>query len=244
MESIFFILLIAGLFYILFYFIVIQKWKKQDKMLLKVKELEDFDIQHLSHEQMSFNGTNGIAIDEKRCKICLVSLVDDNVITKIYTYKDILEVEILEDGFSFSKTSRGSQIGGMLLGGITLGGVGAIIGGLSGSTNQVEKVKNITLKIVINDTRVPMFMLNILSFDNGVLKNSSTYINFMNTARRWHSLLSVLIKKADEEDEEKENSPNLVISVADEILKLKKLLNEKLLSEEEFEEQKNKLLNN
>jgi hypothetical protein len=75
---------------------------------------------------------------------------------KIFSYRDILESEVLEDGHSVTKTSRSSQLAGTLVGGLLLGGVGAIIGGLSGKKTTHKKVTRIELKVVVNDTSHPI----------------------------------------------------------------------------------------
>ncbi|MFJ7982229.1 hypothetical protein ACIQ1D_18380 [Lysinibacillus xylanilyticus] len=65
------------------------------------------------------------AIDEQKEEVCFFYL-DDNLkytTSKKYTYEDILEVEVLVDGETITKTSRGSQLGGALLGGVLAGGV-------------------------------------------------------------------------------------------------------------------------
>ncbi len=214
--------------------------EKKKGMLLEIEKLDDFEV---SQQIMGNDGESGLAIDEIRHKFCLIKQEYGTISTKIYTYKDLLETEILEDGLSISKTARGSQLGGMLIGGLALGGVGAIIGGLSGKKNQIDKVSSIDLKIVVNDTKSPMFLINFLKHSDGYKKDSFIYKTSIQTIREWNSLMAVLIKKADEEDKNTKDKETNNVSIADEIIKLKKLLEEGLLSEKEFEQQKNKLLN-
>lgn len=212
--------------------------KKKD-MLSKITQLDDFTV---SQQIMGSDGESGLAIDETRHKFCLIKQKNGMISTKIYTYKDLLETEILEDGLSITKTARGSQFGGMLIGGLALGGIGAIIGGLSGKKNQMDKVSSIDLKIIVNDTESAMFLISFLKFPNGYKKDSITYKTSIQRTREWHSLMTVLIKRADEEDNNTQDKKTNNISIADEIIKLKKLFEEGLLSEKEFQEQKNKLL--
>ena len=212
--------------------------KKKD-MLSEIDKVDDFTV---SQQIMGNNGESGLAIDEARHKFCLIKQEYGTISTKIYTYKDLLETEILEDGSSITKTSRGSQLGGILIGGLALGGVGAIIGGLSGKKNQIDKVSSIDLKIIVNDTETPMFLINFLKSSDGYKKDSFVYKTGIQTIREWNSRMAVLIKKADEEDKNKQDKETNGVSVADEIIKLKKLLEEGLLSEKEFEQEKNKLL--
>lgn len=190
-------------------------------------------------------------MDTKRNKFCILRNDDGIVTTTIYPCKDILESEILEDGQETTKTSRGSQLGGALVGGLVLGGVGAIIGGLSGKKTHTDKINSIDLKIIINDTNSPMIVFNFFKSLNteGIEKSTTAYKQYIIKAREWNSLLAVLIKKADEDDNK--NSMNLEadinnsksVSIADEIMKLKILNDDGIISDDEFSVQKNNILN-
>jgi hypothetical protein len=197
------------------------------------------------------NRKSGIVLDESNKKICLIDKTLSGLIFRTISYHDILSSEIIEDGINIVKTSRSSQVGGALIGGILLGGAGAVIGGLSGSkSSSTEKVKKIELHIIVNDTKQPRHVLSFLGHET---KKSGlgkfTYNNAIESARHWHSLISVLIRQADNDDmaNEKEiaatvDHPETNNSVADEIGKLANLLDRNLITESEFREQKTKLL--
>jgi len=161
---------------------------------------------------------------------------------KIYNYNDILESKIIEDGMEKTVTSRGSLIGRALVGAVIAGGVGAIIGGLSSQKEHKSSVSQIDLQIVINDIKKPVLLIPIERFTtNGQLvyvgKEDQLYKKAYDEASHWHHLISVIIKKADEEDEAISKSPP-VISVTEEIAKLSELLMKGYLTKEEFEKQK------
>ncbi len=236
--------------FLMIMFSAMQSANKSSKQVLLNSYFDNLSDFAISNKITGQNGDTALAIDNKKYKVCLLVGKHPNVKSKIFNYNDILECEILEDGESITKTARGSQLGGMLIGGLALGGIGAIIGGLSGSKTNIDKVKSIDLKIVVNDVNEPMFILNFLNVKNtldpndGYKNNHPTYTNAIKSARYWHSLLKVLIKKADEEDEKKENIQSTQnLSIADELKKLKLLLDDEILTKEEFEEQKAKLLN-
>lgn len=247
------IILISVAIYIAFLDGQKQQKEIEDKTS-KLKELKDNLSDFLiTEEYKSYDLESSILLDEERKKMCIISLKDSN--SDIFTYQDILESEIIEDGITVTKTSRSSQLGGALLGGVLAGGVGAIIGGLSGSTTSTNEVNSIDLKIIVNDTKTPIHIINFLNADvidfNGkpfpVKKSDDKYKNAIEKANYWQSLISVLIKKADKEDKEKEKETISVNnknnnSVADEIKKLNELVKEGIISEEEFNNQKNKLL--
>ena len=165
-----------------------------------------------------------------------------------YDFRDILSVEIVEDGHTITKTSRSSQVAGAILGGIVAGGVGAVIGGLSGQTSSHNRVTRIDLKIIVNDTKSPIYTVNFLNL--ATTKGSWVYKPAMELANHWHALLSVLIKQADQEDKAVATSQQVAtqhgsqsISVADELKKLVDLRDAGVLSQAEFDAAKNKLLN-
>jgi hypothetical protein len=193
---------------------------------------------------VSQDGNITLAIDEGSKQL---SIFPYNRLPKIYKYRDILKSEILTDGISVTSTNRGSQIGGALLGGLLVGGVGAIIGGLSGSQTSEEKVKKVELNIIVNDTAEPIHKIAFL--DSGITysKNSQEYNQAYNTAYHCHQLMAVLIRQADVEDQLKERSTSngdlqQNVSVADELRKLAQLKDDGIISLEEFELHKKKLI--
>lgn len=78
-------------------------------------------------------------------------------------FKDVLSIEIVEDGVSITRSPRRSQLGGALVGGLLAGGVGAIIGGNTGTKTTTEAVKTIDILITVNDIQNPIYMINFYS---------------------------------------------------------------------------------
>ncbi len=76
---------------------------------------------------------------------------------KRFPFSAIVKVEIIKDGAQISSMNRGSQALGAAVGGLALGGVGAIIGGLSGSSTTANTIKRISLKITVDDTDKPIY---------------------------------------------------------------------------------------
>ncbi|WP_377887475.1 SHOCT domain-containing protein [Alkalihalobacillus sp. R86527] len=212
-------------------------WEVQSK-------LKDYSF---SQKHISSNMDSSIMIDEEAKKLCIIQ--DQLSKERVYDYKDILASEIIEDGVTVNKTSRSSQIGGAILGGIVAGGTGAIIGGLSGESTTEEEVNRIDLKVIVNDTKQPVKFISFLLDESddpmtnkpfGIKKSDSRYKDAFKEVTHWHSLISVLIRQADQHDKvHKEESSN---SVADEIKKLSDLFNEGILTEEEYTQQKMKIL--
>uniref|UniRef100_UPI004048AE64 hypothetical protein n=1 Tax=Mariniflexile sp. TaxID=1979402 RepID=UPI004048AE64 len=105
--------------------------------------------------------TSGVSIgyDSNRKKICL--LVDHK--GKLYEYKDIIQSELDIDGETVLKQSITGTLGRSLVGGVLGGGVGAIIGGTTGSKKGKEKIKNIDLKITVNNAQHPVYRINFMN---------------------------------------------------------------------------------
>ena len=82
-----------------------------------------------------------IAFDEKKYELCVMDVPHtknklDETDIKFISCKDLLQVELLEDDFSVTKTERTSQIGSALLGTILAGGFGAIVGSLTSKKSE------------------------------------------------------------------------------------------------------------
>ncbi|WNJ99974.1 SHOCT domain-containing protein [Thalassospiraceae bacterium LMO-JJ14] len=185
----------------------------------------------------------GLAIDKTNNQI----LFSDHGHQSVFPFRSLIATEVLEDGVSISSTNRGSQIVGAAVGGVLLGGVGAVIGGLSGSSTTSNRAKKITLRIVTDDFQKPNFDIVMLDFSDstkGVEKESIIYKQAIEEAAAWHSRLSTILKRLSENDESQMPKLQNVSgkSIADEIEKLATLLEKGLITEEEFKAQKANLL--
>lgn len=187
-------------------------------------------------------GNSGIAADEARGSLALIVVTSKEVSVRVVSFRDIISAEIFEDGSSVTRTERTSQLAGSLVGGLALGGVGAIIGGLSGNTITTKKCKRIDLRLVVNDTKIPIHDLTILNIE--VDRDGSIYDSNMKIARHWNALIAVMIKRADQEDKKSSASrpAENPSSIADELKKLAELRDSGVLSNEEFQNQKANLL--
>lgn len=177
-----------------------------------------------------------LSYDEGRGKI---NFTTENG-NKTYEFKDIMQSEIIQNGVSVTKTSRGSQLGGAIVGGVLLGGVGAVIGSLSGITKTEEKIKKIQLKIVVKDTHAPNHYVSFLDSEKELENDNSRLQSAVEKVNHWNSIISVLINKSDEKV--KDDSSTRSVSAADELLKLSELLKQGLITQDEFDKQKLKLL--
>jgi hypothetical protein len=234
------------------------KADKDTKLNDVIKSMGDFSVKHFF---LSPDHNTYIGVDEINKTICIVeNLLSHNIKHtssgaihdsnnykyqgKAYKYSEILQSEIVEDGESITKTSRVSQIGGALIGGAVAGGIGAIVGGLSGTKKTTDSVRKITLQIIVDDISKPIRTITFLNKSYTLKKASVEYKEAYKKANHWHNLISVIIKKADEDGKMNNvgSQSHLTGSVADELTKLSQLKKEGILTEAEFDSQKQKLL--
>lgn len=75
--------------------------------------------------------------------------------TKSLPMTAISGVEVQRNGVTITKTNRGSQLAGAAIGGLAFGGLGAVVGGLSGSSTSTERLKSIALLFQFDDAEHP-----------------------------------------------------------------------------------------
>lgn len=176
----------------------------------------------------------------------------------VLSYSDIINITYEENGNTLFSKKTGRTVGGALVGGALLGSAGAIVGGLSGDTTQSKVVTSMKLKILVRDTKSPTITLPVSfkkeQFDTKEQTKKTSYETRLKWANDIKDLISVIIDKGinnpflketeetvDERKKDEEVSTHN-ISIADEILKLSKLKESGVITEEEFQSQKAKLL--
>ena len=171
---------------------------------------------------------------------------------EIINYSDIIEVSYEENGSQLYTKSAGRTIGGAIVGGVLMGGAGAVVGGLSGASKQNKEIENMDIKILLRSTIRTSCVLHFKDVDR-VLKTKEDadrklYEKYVKNANQAKDVLSVII------DDAKQASAPIAqpitqsvvapasSSVADELAKLAKLKADGILTDEEFQAQKSKLL--
>lgn len=131
-----------------------KKWDdRSNKITNRLSKIENFKP---SNKVVGFGGFYTFAIDNESEKICYVSEFE----TRVLDYKDIIGVEIIEDGITISKKTVPRMAAGVVVGKALAGNVGAIIGGLSGKSKQRRKVSTLSVKILLRDTNNPSLTIN------------------------------------------------------------------------------------
>lgn len=187
---------------------------------------------------------NGIYYDDKNNKIAIVNLTNKFDPTQFdYKYSilnttEILESEIIQDGVSITKTSRGGQLAGAIVGGVLAGGAGAIIGGVTSSKSTSEKINKLILRVTVNNTSQPIHDVVFANYTSPKSNDDILVKKVVEQLDHFHKVISILIKQNDNQKKNEQTSN----STADELMKLAELKRDGILTDEEFNQQKQKLL--
>lgn len=156
----------------------------------------------------------------------------------IFAYDNLLDYELLEDGESISKGGLGRAVAGGLL----FGGVGAIVGGVTGGKKTKGICTSLKLKITLKKAHCDNVYIN---FINTETKTSGfVYKTMKESAEACVSALQIIADEMQTSANSSNESISVVqpISSADEILKFKTLLDQGIITQDEFNKKKAELL--
>ena len=165
--------------------------RKASQIEDEIRNLPDFDAADV---YVSVFNQAGVAIDRNRRQILLASR--DGLRT--YSAESIISCEVLEDGVQLAYANRGSQLLGVAAGGALLGGVGAVIGGLSGSQRTMQRVESVVLRFKTDDFDNPVhdILLAQGTPEKGMGKSDALYRHAIEDAHRWHARTLAMMKAA------------------------------------------------
>lgn len=103
---------------------------------------------------------SAIAVDSSRSRLAIMRAGN---LPSVIDFDDLVGVEVLRNGTSITKTNRGSQVASAAVGALLLGPIGLLVGGVTGTKRQEEKIKRLSLKINTNDLKNPIH--EIVFFD-------------------------------------------------------------------------------
>lgn len=182
----------------------------------------------------------------------VIIIISPLISEKVLNYSDIINVTYEEDGNTLYSKSMARTVGGAIVGGALIGGAGAIVGGLSGDTSQNKKVQSMNIKILVRSTTSPSINLPINlngeTFNTKDEKSKNAYKSRIKEANAIKDLISVIIDNSNLQQaaqvtmNSNPETPKQVSNIADELTKLAQLKDAGILSEEEFQQQKKKLL--
>jgi hypothetical protein len=157
-----------------------------------------------------------------------------------YDFAQISSVEVLENGVTVTSTNRGSQVLGAAVGSL-FGRAGEVIGGLSGSSRSRGRLRGITLKIFVDDLANPVYTIPFFwdKSSKGVDPDEPHAKEARQRTDRFHAHVLNAMRQA-----QKQTSPSPPTASASELRTLWEMKLAGALTEEEFAQQKSRLLSN
>lgn len=201
----------------------------------------DFTVSRLLH-----NDYDSVALDSTRNRLGILN--KEFMAGRVYDAADIMSVEVYEDGRSIAQASRGRQVGAALVGNMLAGAPGAVIGGLGARVRSRDEIHDLSLRLTLNDTEFPIFDL---SLNKGpVLKGSVLHAKLNTAVRGWAALIEAMMRTAEASPQGSRASTEAatgesiptVRGLADELAKLASLRDSGVLSTDEFNILKQRLI--
>lgn len=128
-----------------------------------------------------------IALKRDENRLVLGTLADH----RTYDLTALMSVEVERNGKRLITTSRGSQVVGAAVGTLLLGGAGLVIGGLTGSRSEQERISELVLKITLDDPENPVHRVVFFKVaGKGAKPGSLTVKPFIQAIEKFHAHLT------------------------------------------------------
>lgn len=201
----------------------------EDQMLMPQRSQNEARIK-------AFNATSSVGKWIKFDDNAKEFIVGEGDTADLFEYSNIIDFELIQNGTSVSKgTSGGAFVGGLLY-----GTTGAVIGAASNKRTTVAVCSNLEIKITLRDTYKKICYINFIN--SNISTSSKIYQNVYSLVQNCMSYLKIACDMVQENS--RENGAVVNTSNADELRKFKELLDENIITAEEFEAKKRQLLEN
>lgn len=159
----------------------------------KLNKLIDDNVIEKTRTFINNEFTKAIILDEVNKKIHLFNV--SNNTCRNYNFDDIIQSEIIVDNSTLIKSQKGKQILGAVVGNAIAGVPGMIVGALLPDQIVSEKVKNINLKLTLNDIDNPIYQISFLNSNKALSKDFAQVKNAITSIDKWHGIFDVIIKQ-------------------------------------------------
>lgn len=173
-----------------------------------------------------------IRVDLKHKKIAICNIFPQQNIN-ILDFSDIVECEIVED----SKTIMKGGIGRAIVGGSIAGGVGAIVA--SNTRKNKDITNNLHIRIITKNISNSLHIINIIKSETK--KYSAEYNTAINFANNVYATITSIMNGNNNEDVLQSNNSEDFI---EQLERLSKLKSDGIITKKEFEDSKQRILNN
>lgn len=202
----------------------------------QVKDAYDKALQDrkLDDEFVASRSNSYIEIDDDEKLICFPTTRTRYRAPRIYSFGDIIQFEVVENG----ETITSGGLGRAIFGGAILGPLGAILGGITGGKKTKGICEQLELRIDINDINYPT---HTIYFVTQKIKRKSFL--FKQIAKELQETLSLMNYVAENATKADETYPSATESTANNLREFKALLDDGIITQEEFDRKKKELLN-
>lgn len=158
----------------------------------------------------------------------------------IFTFEELVDFDYSEDDETVVKKDG---IARAVVGGVLLGGVGAVVGAITGTSHEKSTIKKMSVNFTVDNRNIEKLTFNALPSDTK--RGSLVYKAVLQEIDKVLFVLNDISQKAQKTREASvapEETVSATVSVADEILKFKQLLDMGVITQEEFDAKKKQLL--
>ena len=203
------------------------------KTLKRKLALDEIQAKGYNLDRVIDVGENIFIVDNKKKKWILLNHFEQEI---IYDFSLVSSYEIYEDGNSVVKGSAGRA----LIGGAFFGITGAIIGG-SGRRKIENNCNELKLLIRLNEINSPL--IELVAINSPTIKDGVRYKNSIKSLQEICACFEYMInnKTLEESATIKKEQPKIK-SKKEHLLELKELLDEGLITEEDFNKKKQEIL--
>lgn len=149
----------------------------------------------------------------------------------LFKYENIVDYELLQNGATVSKGS----MGGAVVGGLLFGTAGAVAGAAGSKRIEVDVCTSLSIKVTLKDTYRKVCYITFIN--SSLATNSNAYKVAYTLAQNCMSYLKIACDMV-----QVKNNTIVQSSNADELRKFKELLDDGIITEEEFQAKKKQLL--
>ncbi len=227
---------VIGLIFCIYAISIQNELKEKHSELWKnyIDSLENFTISHRIDAPFFI-----LLFDDSQRKFIIIKFtIDGELVDNKFSYDEIMSIEVIKNGRTCYTRSFLDTTGRAIVGGALAGNVGGLIGGITSSTTSKEIVSEIIIKWHIRNIDCPT-VLGEIHKGSTIESTDYKYTLAMEKADEIIDLFSVIIDNVNRNCEVKEE---LSMSIADELHKMLKLKDQGILTEDEFEKQKQRLL--